>query len=265
MKNIKYLLLIGYTAIAFSCAPDYPELGEPLSPSNLKYTVTQDPANDHRVYLSCEPDGVIPFWDYGLGITNLAIDTLYIPFGGDFWIKYSGLGRAGAVTDSTKITIAENDPTFFADPQWNLLTNGPAGKTWIFDPTNPISYYGPKYTGGPGGTGDEWLYDPGTCPSWSGFPCGTDWGEVTFDLNGRYNLTVKQKSLAGDTYTTKKGSFGFNIASKTLSFIGVPMLSSANSVNWNQAYVFEVSEDVLYLGFVASDGGHVRFKYIPKP
>ncbi|SKC42795.1 hypothetical protein [Ohtaekwangia koreensis] len=265
MKNIKYLLLIGCTAIAFSCTPDDPELEGLLSPSDLKYTVTQDPANDHRIFLSSETDGVIPFWDYGLGITNLAIDTLYIPFGGDFWFKYSGLGRAGIVTDSTKISIAENDLTFFADPQWNLLTNGAAGKTWIFDPTNPISYYGPKYTGGPGGSGDEWLYDPGTCPSWSGFPCGTDWGEVTFDLNGRYNLTVKQKSPTGDTYTTKKGNFGFNIASKTLSFIGVPMLSSANSVNWNQAYVFEVSEDVLYLGFVASDGGRVRFKYIPKP
>jgi hypothetical protein len=254
MKNIKYLFLIGCTAVAFSCTPDYPELGGPLSPSDLKYTVTQDPANDHRVFLSSEPDGVIPFWDYGLGITNLAKDTLYIPFGGDFWVKYSGLGRAGAVTDSTKITIAENDPDFFSDPQWNLLTNGAAGKTWIFDPTDPISYYG-----------DGWLWDPGTCPDWSGFPCGTDWGEVTFDLNGRYNLTVKQKSLAGDTYTTKKGNFGFDIAGKTLNFIGVPMLYSKNTVNWNQAYVFEVSEDVLYLGFVASDGGHMRFKYIPKP
>lgn len=250
----RIFLMIAAVVFTLTACQEEHELGAPLESSDLKFSVTQDPAYDHRVYLSSEPDGVIPFWDYGLGISNHAVDTIVIPFGGDFWIKYSGLGRAGAATDSAKITIAENDPTFFSDPEWNLLTNGAAGKTWIFDPTNPISYYG-----------DGWLYDPGTCPDWSGFPCGTDWGEVTFDLNGRYNLTVKQKSLSGDTYTTKKGSFGFNIADKTLTFIGVPMLSSANSVNWKQAEVMEVSEDVLYLGFVASDGGHIRFKYIPKP
>ena len=265
MKNIKYLLLIiGCTAIVSSCTPDDPKFGKLLAPSKLKYTVTQNSSYDNQVFLNSETEGVIPYWDYGLGVSRAIKDTIIIPFGGDFWVKYTGFGRAGATTDSTKITITENDPTFFSDPQWNLLTNGAAGKTWIFDLADPITYYGKEYIAHTGSS-DDWIYDPGSCPSWSGFPCGTDWGEVTFDLNGSYNLTVKQKSLTTDTYTTTKGKFGFDIAGKSMSFIGVPMLYSANAANWNQAYVFEVSADVLYLGVVAPDGGHMRFRYIPKP
>jgi hypothetical protein len=266
MKNLKYLLLIGY-AIALSCTPDDPELGKPLSPSVLKYTVTQNPSYDNQVYLSSETEDVISFWNYDLGISNLAVDTVTIPFGGDFWVKYSGLGRAGAVTDSTLITISANDPSFFSAPEWNLLTNGAAGKTWIFDPTAPIGFYGKDYiahTGSP----DDWSYFPGDCPGWSGFGCGTPWGEMTFDLNGSYNFTVKQKSLNSDEYTTTVGKFSYDTGGKSMSIIGASLLYSSNypsASTWSQAYVFEVSENVLYLGLKTKDGGNYRFKYIPKP
>jgi hypothetical protein len=259
-------LLIGYAAIVFSCTPEYPELGEPLIPSDLKYTVTQDPSYDNKVFLSSESEGVIPFWDYGLGISNQANVTIIIPFGGDFWVKFTGFGRAGSLTDSTKITIAENDAAFFAAPEWDLLTNGAAGKTWIFDPTAPIGFYGKDYIAGTGSP-DDWSYFPGDCPDWSGFGCGIDWGEMTFDLNGSYNYTVKQKSLTSDEYTTTKGKFSFDIDEKAISFIGAPMLYSLKRddlSSLNQVYVFEVSETVLYLGVKAKDGGNFRFTFVPK-
>lgn len=266
MKNIKYLVLFGFTAITFSCNPDYPELGTPLSPSDLKYTVTQDPSYDNRLYFSSESEGVIPFWDYGLGISNQPKDTIIYPFGGSFWVKYTGFGRAGSLTDSTEITVSENDPSFFSDPQWNFLTNGAAGKTWIFDPTAPIGYYGKDYLAQTGSS-DDWSYFPGDCPDWSGFGCGIYWGEMTFDLNGSYNYTVKQKSLTTDEFTTTTGKFGFDIGDKAMSFIGASMLYSLKRddiSSLSQAYVFEVSETVLYLGVQTTDGGFFRFKYVPK-
>ncbi|MEO7989170.1 MAG: hypothetical protein ABI663_06480 [Chryseolinea sp.] len=268
MKNIKYLLLIGCTAIAFSCTPDYPELGEPLSPSDLKYTVTQDPSYDNKVFLSNESEGVVPYWDYGLGVSNHGKDTIIFPFFGDYWVKFTGFGRAGSLTDSTQIHITENDPSYFDSPaQWKLLTNGELGKTWIFDTTAPIGYYGKEFIAHTGSS-DDWSYFPGDCPDWSGFGCGTPWGEMTFDLNGSYNYTVKQKSLTTDEYTITTGKFGYDIKNKAMSIIGAPLLYSANYdaiATWSQAYVFEVSENVLYLGLTAKDGGHIRFKYIPKP
>jgi len=265
MKTIKHLLrAIGCIALVFSCTPDYPKFGAPLSPSDVKFSVTQDPSYDNKVFLSNETIGVLPYWDYGLGVSHHDKDTIVFPFFGDYWVKFTAFGRAGSRTDSTKITVTKNDPNYFSSPpEWNLLTNGAAGKTWVFDSVDPITYYGKDYVAHTGSS-DDWMYDPGSCPSWSGFPCGTDWGEMTFDLNGNYNITVKQKSLTDNTYTTTKGIFGFDIKGKTMSFIGVPMLRSANNANWNQAYVFEVSADVLYLGVVAPDGGHMRFKYVPK-
>src|SRR5690349_10144269 len=130
MKNIKYLLFIVYTAMAFSCAPDYAELGTPLTPSDLKYSVTQDPSYDNKVFLSSESEGVIPYWDYGLGISTQGKDTIIYPFAGNYWVKYTGFGRAGSLTDSTEITVSENDLSAFSAPEWNNLTNGVAGKTW---------------------------------------------------------------------------------------------------------------------------------------
>jgi hypothetical protein len=266
MKHIKYLFLIGFTVIAFSCTPDYPELGQPLSTSDLQYSVTQDPSYDNKVFLSSETEGVIPYWDYGLGISTQLKDTIVFPFFGDYWVKFTAFGRGGSLTDSTKITVSENDLSAFAAPEWNSLTNGVEGKTWIFDPTAPIGYYGKDYIAHTGSS-DDWSYFPGDCPGWSGFGCGTPWGEMTFDLNGSYNYTVKQKSLTTDEYTTTTGKFSYNIDGKTMSFIGAKLLYSANYdaiLSWNQAHVFEVSENVLYLGVATKDGGFIRFKYIPK-
>jgi hypothetical protein len=266
MKNIKYLLLFGYIAIVFSCAPDDPELGKPLSTSDLQYSVTQDPSYDNRVFLSNESDGLVSYWDYGLGTSNHPQDTIIFPFFGDYWVKFTGFGRAGSLTDSTQIHVTANDPTYFdSPPEWKFLTNGESGKTWIFDPTAPIGYYGKEFIAHTG-SGDDWSYFPGDCPGWSGFGCGTNWGEMTFDLNGGYNFSVKQKSLSTDDFSTTTGKFVYDIKNKALSITGAELLYSANhdSAIWTQAYVFEVSENVLYLGLTAKDGGHFRFKYIPK-
>lgn len=265
MKRSKYLFLLGSMAIALSCTPEYPEVGGPLSTADLNFTVTQDPSYDNKVFLTSEPNGVIPYWDYGLGISTQAKDTVVYPFLGEYWIKYTGFGRAGSVTDSTKITVSQNDLSAFAAPEWGFLTNGVAGKTWVFDPTAPIGYYGKDYIAHTG-SADDWSYFPEDCPGWSGFGCGTAWGEMTFDLDGSYNVTIKQKSLTTDEYTTTAGKFSYDIEGKAMSFIGVEMLYSANynSLIWTQAHVFQVSENVLYLGLTAKDGGRVRFKYVPK-
>jgi hypothetical protein len=131
MKHIKYLVLIGCTMFVLSCTPDYDaELGKPLTPSSLNYTVTQDPSYDNKVFLNSETSGVIPYWDYELGTSIRAQDTVIIPFKGDFWVKYRAMGGAGSIVDSTQITVSQFDPNFFSDPAWQLLTNGEDGKYW---------------------------------------------------------------------------------------------------------------------------------------
>lgn len=131
MKNIKYLLfIIGCTAMVFSCTPDDPKFGVPPRPSDLKYTVTQDPSYTNKVFLQSLTPGIIPYWDYELGSSNHLLDTVIIPFKGTFWVKYRALGAGGSTTDSTEITISQFDPNYFSDPVWQLLTNGEKGRSW---------------------------------------------------------------------------------------------------------------------------------------
>lgn len=128
---INCFILIGCCAVVLSCAPDdVDELGPVLDPSELQYSVSQDPAYDNKIFLESLTPEVLSFWDYELGTTNKLKDTILIPFKGDFWVKYQAMGRGGSSIDSTMITVSQFDPTFFADPVWQKLTNGELGRTW---------------------------------------------------------------------------------------------------------------------------------------
>jgi hypothetical protein len=133
MKHIKNLLLVGLMGSALSaCDPaeDRESLGEPLSASDLNYSVSQQPGYDNMVYLENQTPQTIPYWDYVIGTSTRDKDTVVFPFGGDYWIKYTAFGKGGSAIDSTKVTVTENDPEYFSDPSYDLLTNGMNGKYW---------------------------------------------------------------------------------------------------------------------------------------
>jgi hypothetical protein len=132
MKQIiNWLTLSFLGAMVFSCAPDYDnELGPVLDPSTLQYSVTQEDGYDNKVYLQSLTPGVIPYWDYELGTSNELLDTITIPFKGDFWVKYRAMAAGGSSVDSTMISVNQFDPEYFADPVWQKLTNGELGRTW---------------------------------------------------------------------------------------------------------------------------------------
>ena len=262
--NILFSTFMALAIFLISCQEEH-ELGSELQVTDLNFSVTQQAGYLNKVYLNNETAGVIPYWDYSLGVSRQNVDTVLYPFAGNYWIKLTVFGRAGSVTDSLEITVPENDTTLFSAKEWKYLTNGPKGKTWKFDEVAPIGFYGSEYLAHTGNSANDWSYFPEDCPSWSGFGCGTDWGEMTFDLNGGYNFTVKQRSLNGNTYTTTTGKFAYNIEGKSLSFVGTPMLYSGNYdsvLSWTQTYVFDISEDVLYLAVPRNDGSFLRFKYV---
>ncbi len=128
---ISYLIIIGCCALVISCMPDpVSDLKPALDPSQLQYSVTQDPNYDNKIFLESLTPEVIPFWDYEIGTSNKFKDTLILPFKGEFWIKYRAMSQGGSSTDSAMVTVSQFDPTFFADPAWEKLTNGEFGRTW---------------------------------------------------------------------------------------------------------------------------------------
>jgi len=196
MKSLKYLIITGLIGgTLFSCDPaeDREELGEPLSPADLNYSVTQEVNYDNKVFLEHQTPGSIPYWEHAVGTSTRQRDTVIFPFGGTYEIKYTAFGNAGSVSDVTQITVSDNDPEFFSDPAWNLLTNGMEGKHWklVRVTLGPATDYNSVW-------GDVSWWSPETY----------NWNDTAhFDLNGGFNYTRYHNGAAtssGFTFDTNE-------------------------------------------------------------
>ncbi len=200
-------------ALAATCMHACEPYEKSVAPSRtegiqLQFSVTQTQGYDNEVTLKSSTRGVIPYWDYVFGGTNQKDAVVIMPFAGEFYIKYYGYAGAIPKCDSVKVTVSQNDPKFFASPDWQLLTNGAAGKTWVwaFDaPDN--SYFGV-------GPGDA------TAPSWwvpsmaemNGYGVVND--EMTFNLDKGLNYQI----LHGGK--TTNASFTFDPVKMTIKING---------------------------------------------
>jgi hypothetical protein len=198
-KRILYLLT-GVVFMIGACTPiEIREEAGPVVPaSDFQYTITNDAANDYIVTLDNQTPGVLFSWDYGWGVTRKQHDVVRFLVPGTYKVKITALTAGGIVNDEKTVTVTKADPQAFQEPQWQWLTNKAAGKTWIWDDTQA----------GPWGNGG---FKGCNAPCWwvvsksdlNGRGVGSD--EMTFDLNGGRNLTLKAASVP--SAGTIKGTF----------------------------------------------------------
>lgn len=232
IKNLWTLAIVSLPLVFNACTPENSdlELDNLLKESELEFSVSQNPAYDNEVYLESRTPQAIPFWDYGIGISNKMQDTIILPFGGIHTIKYSAYGGGGATTTSVEVTVSANDPVFFSDPKWNLLTNADQGKSWKVAGV----YVGPQsdYT-------QNWWQ-----PDVSGDPYFDD--IVIFDLNGGYHFqTDNQDGLI----TT--GNFVLDIESNYLRLVGGQMPVQdwgGDGISVTRYKIVALTEDMMILG-----------------
>lgn len=178
MNNIKNNIVLGLlTGFLFCCDPieERESLGRQFAPDDLKFSVTQDPSYNNKVYLENQTPSSIPFWEFVIGTSTRESDTIIFPFAGDYMVKFTAFGRGGSLQDSSQITIEENDPYYFADPDWELLTNGIDGKYWKLT----------KVTLGPATNYKSVWADAGTWWSADAY----NWSDSAyFDLNKNFNF-----------------------------------------------------------------------------
>lgn len=258
MKCIKYLIFLGLAVL--SCTPDDdPGLGEP--PFELKFSVTQQSNYDNKVFLQNLTKETIPLWDYEFGTSTRQMDTVVLPFGRDYWIKFTAFGKGGSEIDSVRITVTENDEEYFSAPEWNYLTNGADGKTWKLDidaDGNSKVFKGPVYFSGDD-IGYEYacLKDGGNCWWWEADWPGNQWigekgdyGSMTFNLKGGPYVTVEHKINA---FGTQSGTFFLDPDAKTLKLFGVKVLQNpwaSNDIDdWSNARIISLSENSMQLAF----------------
>jgi len=186
-RRIFYLLVV--VILIGACTPiEIREDAGPIVPaSDFKFTITNDPSNDYILYLDNQTKGVMFSWDYAWGVTRKQHDTVSMLVPGDYTIRITALTGGGIVTTEKTISVTKANPDAFQEPQWQILTNMAAGKTWIWDDTQPAPW-------GNGG------FKGCTAPCWwavnmtdiIGRGVGSD--EMIFDLNGGRNLTLKAAS-----------------------------------------------------------------------
>lgn len=284
MKRILYIVLAAVTigSTLFSCEPVEDRDSLPavtLTPSTLKFSVTQNPSNTNEVILSNPDPAVIPYWKYvdsngnELGHSNKSSDKIALPFAGKYTVYYTAYTRGGSVDAApVEVTVTKNDEAYFSNPKWNMLTNGVAGKTWELNMADPVGWAGLDY---PAASGDNWNWFPDYASNSWVMP-NKNWGEMHFDLNGGYNTSVTQTALTSAQQKTKSGTYNFDIANNKLTFNGgVEMLYGGDYYgdvsNWYSVKVVELTATSLRLAVIRdkSRTGEgvclIVFHYKPKP
>lgn len=281
MKQITKLLAAFVAfGMLFSCEPvedrqDLPAIT--LAASDINISVTQNPSNPNEVTMTNLTEDVIPYWNYtntagdDLGHSNQHTNTVTFPFAGTYTVQFTAYTRGGAVAAApVTVTIAENNEEYFSAPEWNMLTNGVDGKTWKLDMAAPIGWCGLDY---PGPSGDNWNWFPDYAGNEWVMP-NKDWGSMSFNLNGNYNVSVTQTALTTNDQTTKTGTFSYDIANHRLVFNGGPeMLFGGDyypdASNWVSVNVIELTDSSLRLAVIRDQSRtgegvcQIMFKYSP--
>lgn len=177
----------------------------------------------------------------------------------------------GSYTYSIRIIL----PAIEVDPFLELLTGGVGpGKTWAidFDANGNSTYFlGPMgFSGDELRWGDECATEGGNCWTWfpewqTWMPGPADYGTMTFSVGEEGTLvTVDQKAIA--TSGSFEGSYALSFEAKTLSFADVtPLNMGWTSADWSMAYVLELNEEAMRLGFKHKDKAELEiYHYIAK-
>jgi len=286
MKRILYILIAAITlGSLFSCEPSEDRNSLPemtLKSEDLNFTAVVN--GNNLVVKNMTPD-VIPYWSYTdskgneLGHSNLNETTIAMPFAGTYTVNFTAFARGGSVTSSKTVKVLQNDNSLFSDPRWQMLTNGTVGKTWKINMVteSPFAFVGSGYINTT--LEGDWAWFPGSINdvSWSGIE-NKDWGEVTFDLNGGYNVKIVQTSLTtGSTEkTTSVGTYSFQLTSQAkndriIMNGGLQMLhtnayykETMSGFTFSDVRLIELKANSLRYALIRNDGVQVVMNLVPK-
>lgn len=289
MKRILYILIAAFSigSLLFSCEPVEDRESLPavtLTPETLKFSVKPTTENPNVVVLKNEDPSVIPYWKYvdgngnEIGHSNKSVEELVFPFAGKYTVYYTAYAKGGSIDAAPVVLdIAQNDESQFADPRWNFLTNGAAGKTWVLYMTAPLSFIGkPDYE-----YHNTTEHGVGWWPnlsdiSWAGLE-NKDWGEITFSLDGGYNVSVTQTNptIGSTVKTTKAGTFNLTLTpgmtkDKLVFNGGTEMLHPnepsyfSTSFSFTNIQIVELTETTLAFIAIRADGDNLIYHLVAK-
>lgn len=261
--NICFSVLAVMTLLFSACQPEEYELGQLLSKEDLKYSIVQDAEDPNMVILMARNDGFAPFWTTPMGRSTNRIDTLRIPFEGNYDFVYGVVTPGGVVqADTFTLELLTSNTDYVKDPLWDLLTGGVGEeKTWLMDLNaegqsryfvGPLYFYGTDdswatVTEGQTVEGDSWSWKA----DWEGnqwIMPAADYGTMTFSLKGNATVTVNHEVLG----RVENGTYFLDADAKTLSMTDAAPLHDegrdGHVINWGDIRVLSLTEDAMQLG-----------------
>ncbi|GBU08091.1 hypothetical protein AwDysgo_14220 [Bacteroidales bacterium] len=185
-KIIYHIISLLVLFCACDSVEDRQDLGNVLTENQLVFDLIQTPAGSNSVVFQNQTANIIPYYDWGTGFSNKPRTEAYFPFAGEYTVNFTAFCAGGTVSTNKKFTVDQNDPNYFENPIWNLLTNT-TGKTWVWALDHP--------SGHPYGNGPVDCLEPGwwqvTVAEIEGWGIAQD--EITFDINGAANFSIKTK------------------------------------------------------------------------
>jgi hypothetical protein len=247
-KRILYLVA-GVALLVITCTPiEIREEAGPIVPAtDFVYTVTNVPGMDYKLILDNNTPEVMFSWDYAWGVSRKQLDTVRMLVPGTYTVKITATTAGGIVTDETTVTVTQADPDAFQEPEWGYLTNKAAGKTWVWDDTQP----------GPWGNGG---FKGCYAPCWwvvsmadiNGRGVGSD--EMKFDLNGGRNLTLTAASTPAAYAGVTEGTFDLDFSIYKEGWdVGKLTTTNVTIINGVQVNFDNQIEDEFYILTLTTD------------
>lgn len=206
-KTIIYSLLILMAAF-YACDPieDRDENDIPISEDELMVTaepVIINGSNSNKVVLT-NSSPVLSEWNYGVGITRKASDTVLLVVTGVTNIQFTGLNPDGSYL-TKEIAVTVDELTFPVPPEWGLLC-GSGEKIWVWDETASSVWGNGGYLGN-------------TAPSWwTNDKASMDANDEVYGSEGKMIFSVAGASLTkstADGSTQEAGTFSFDMSKTT--------------------------------------------------
>lgn len=209
-KNIIYIILGALLIVACDPMEKRHELSGPVYNEQQILEYMNVTVEGNYVTLENNAPGTISVWESSYGnkaTTNHA--KIYVPVKGSYSVTLTAYHDGGFVKATKEFEVAQFDEAYFNHEFWNNLTNGEAGKTWVWASDVP----GGKVWGNGGYLGSYapawWTLGINDIPGQGG---GAD-DEITFSLsmvNGP-RFTVNQ-TISNAVPGSGSGSFGMNLA-----------------------------------------------------
>lgn len=264
----KICALLVIPMLFITCKKSDHSLGTAVDKSQITYSVTQDLTVDpggNTVIIKNTTPATLSYWDYEIGTSHRAVDTVKFAFAGDHVVKLIvSTGGKLLKMDSVVVKVTANNLAYVTGELWGNLTGGVGHeKSWVLDTegksfNGPIYFYGTNngwLLGGDKGCygGDCWAWEAGIGSVYPGIMAQGDYGVMTFGLINTLAFTAVKPMEGGITQT---GTYFLNDKTHMLTINNASILRgykpAKNGItgisNWTNYTILSLTESKMQLG-----------------